>query len=126
MRENSNKREVNKPTIKIHDSSASDAADSYPGSDHVGGRDARGGQIWGGGVFAAHLAYWEELFLDGKTCPGFLFPVLLGIARGESSRKQCFSHYVSFATHVESCACGEELFRDGKLGRVFSSQFWFA
>ena len=37
MRESNNKKEVNKPTIKIHDSGASDAADPYPGSDHVGG-----------------------------------------------------------------------------------------
>ena len=43
MRENSNKREVDKPTVNIPDSSAPDAADSHPGSDHVGGQDARGG-----------------------------------------------------------------------------------
>ena len=36
VRENSNKREVSKLTMKIHDSSASGAADPYPGSDHVG------------------------------------------------------------------------------------------
>ena len=71
MRENSNKKEVNKPTIKIHDSIASDAADPYRGSDHVGGRDAGGGQIWCGGVFAAHLACWEEFSLDGKLVQVF-------------------------------------------------------
>ena len=71
MRENSNKKEFNKPTIKIYDSSASDAADPYPGSDRVGGRDAGRGQIWGGGVFAAHLACWEEFFLDGKLDRAF-------------------------------------------------------
>ena len=102
MWENSKKEEVNKPTIKLHDSIVSDAADPYPRSDHVGGRDAGGRQIWGG-VFAAHLACWEEFLLDGKTWPGFLFPVLA--ARGESSRKQCFSRYVSFAMHVKFCAC---------------------
>ena len=37
------------PTTKIHDSSASDAADPYPGSNH-GGLDAGGGQIRGGGA----------------------------------------------------------------------------
>ena len=55
-----------------------------PGEIMLGGRDAGGGKIWGGGVFAAHLACWEEFFLDGKTWPGFLFPVLVGIGRGES------------------------------------------
>ena len=68
--------------IKIHDSSTSDAADPCQGSDHIGGRDAEGGQILGGGVFAAYLACWEEFFLDGKTWPDFLFPVLVDIARG--------------------------------------------
>ena len=68
----------------------------------------------GGGVFAAHLACWEEFFLDAKTRPGFLFPVLVGIARGESSRKQCFSRYVSFATHVKFRACWEKFFLHGK------------
>ena len=64
MRANCNKKEVNKPTIKIHDSSASDAADPKAGSDHVGGRDAGGRQIWGGGILAARLARGEEFFLD--------------------------------------------------------------
>ena len=79
-----------------------------------------------GCVFAAHLACWEEFFLNEKTWPGFLFPFLVGIARGGSSRKQCSSRYVSFATHVKLCACWEEFFLDGKLGWVFSSQFWLA
>ena len=41
MRENSNKREVSKPTIKIHDSSASDAADP----DHFGDEMQEGGRF---------------------------------------------------------------------------------
>ena len=49
-----------------------------------------------------------------KTWPGFLFPVLVGIARGESSGKQCFPRYVRFATHVKFCACWEEFFPDGE------------
>ena len=118
---NSDKRKFNKPTTKIHDPNASDAADPYPGSDHDGGRDARGGKIWGRTVFAAHLASWAESFLDGKTWPGFLFPVLVGIARGRSSRKQCFSRYVSFATHVIFCACWEDFFLDGKTWPGFLS-----
>ena len=36
-REKGNDGEVNKPTIKIHDSSALDAADPYPGSDQSRG-----------------------------------------------------------------------------------------
>ena len=114
MRKNRNKRQVNKTRIKIHDSSASDTADPYPSSDHVGGRVAGGGKSWGGGVFAAHLACWDEFFLNGKTWPCFLFPVSVGIARGGSSRKPCFSRYVSFATHVKFCACWKEFFFDGK------------
>ena len=51
MRENSNKKEVNKPTIKIHDSSASDVADPYPGSDHVGGGKMQEGGNFGVEVF---------------------------------------------------------------------------
>ena len=66
-----------------------------------------------------HLACWEEFFRNRKTWPGFLFPVLVGITRGESSRKQCFSHYVSFATHVKFCVCWEEFFFDGKNSPVF-------
>ena len=62
MRKNRNKRQVNKTRIKIHDSSASDVADPFAGSDHVGGRLAGGRQICGGDFFAAHLACWEEFF----------------------------------------------------------------
>ena len=80
----------------------------------LGERDAAGGQNWGGGVFAAKLARWEELFLDGKTWPGFLFAVLDGIARGESSNERCFSRYDSFVMHVKFCARWEEFFLDGK------------
>ena len=40
---------------------------SCEGLDHVGGRDAGGRQIWGGDVFAAHFACWEEYSLCGKT-----------------------------------------------------------
>ena len=82
VRKNSSKREVNKPRIKIGYSSASEEADPYSWSDHVGGRDAGRGKIWGGGVFVAHLACWEEILLDGNTWPGFLFPGLVDIARG--------------------------------------------
>ena len=121
MRDNSNKKQVNKPTVKIHDSSASDAADPYPGSDHVGGTRCSRGANLGWRCSAAHLACWAESFLGGKTRPGFLFPVLVGIARGKSSIKQCFSRYVSFATHVKLCACWEEFLLSEKLGRVFSS-----
>ena len=85
-----------------------------PGRIMLGVRDAAGGQTWGGGDFAAHLACWEEYFLDGKTWPDFLVPVLVGIARGESLRKQSFSRYVSFATHVKFCACWEAFFLDEK------------
>ena len=62
MRKNWNKRQVNTTRIKIHDSSASDVADPFAGSDHVGGRLAGGRQICGGDFFAAHLACWEEFF----------------------------------------------------------------
>ena len=55
-------------------------------------------------------ACWEEFFLDGNIWSGFLFQVLVGIARGERPRKQCFSRYVSFAADVNSCACWEEFF----------------
>ena len=82
MRENSNKREVHKPRIKIDDSTASDQADPYPWSDHFGGRGARRGKNWGRVFFAAHLACWEKIFLDGKTWPGFLSPDMVDIARG--------------------------------------------
>ena len=87
MREDSNETEVNKPTVKIHDSSASGAADPYPGSDHVGGRDEEEGRS-GGGIFAAQLACWEEFSLDGTTWPGFFFPALVGITRCGNSIKQ--------------------------------------
>ena len=73
---------------------------------------------------AAHVACWETFFLDGKTWPGFLFLVLVGIARGESSRKQYFSRYVSFATHVKFCACWEECFLDGKTWPGFLFPVW--
>ena len=126
MRKNSNKREVNKTTIKIHDSSASDVADPCAGLDHVGGRDAGGRQIWGGDVFTAHMACWEEFSFCGKTWPGFSFPAFVGIARGGGSINQRFSRHVSFATRVTFCACWEDFFLDEKIGRVFSSLFWLA
>ena len=89
----------------MHGSSASDESDPYPGSDHVGGRDAEGGQIYVGGVFVAHLARWEEFFLDGNTWPSFLFPVLVGMTRGKNSSKYFFARYVTFATHGKFGAC---------------------
>ena len=79
MIKTSNKRKVNKALIKIHDSSASDAADPYSGSDHVGGRDAGGGPVRGGGVFATHLACSEGFFLNEVSSTGFSFSVLVGI-----------------------------------------------
>ena len=54
-----------------------------------------------------------------KNLAGFLFPVWVGIARGERSRKQCFPRYVRFATHVKLCACCEEFFLDGETWPSF-------
>ena len=52
------------------------------------------------------LCVLGRVFLDGKTWPGFFFPVLLGIARGGGGpRKQRSSRPVCFVTHVKSCVC---------------------
>ena len=71
--------------------------------------------------FCGALGVLGRVFPRRKNLAGFLFPVLVGIARGESSIKQCFSRYVSFATHVKFCACWEGFFVDGKtwLGFLF-------
>ena len=53
----------------------------------------------------AHLARWEEFFLDGNTWPSFLFPVLVGMTRGKNSSKYFFARYVTFATHGKFGAC---------------------
>ena len=66
-------------------------------------------------------ACWNGFFVDGKTWPGFLFPVLVAIARGESTRKRCFSRYVIFAARVQYCPCWGRFHLNGEICRGFTS-----
>ena len=75
MREN-NKKEVNKTTIKIRDSSESDAADASPGSDHVGGTSCRKGANLGWRRFFGALGVLGRVIPRRKTLAGFSLPSL--------------------------------------------------
>ena len=99
--------------IKIHDTSAPDAADLPPGSDHVGGRDAGGGRF---GVEVVLRRTWRagKRFSSTEKLGRVFLPSLVDIACGGRSRKRRFSRCVSCATHVKSCACWERFFLDRK------------
>ena len=105
MRENSNKREASKPTIKIRDSSASDAADPYPGSDHVGGTRCKRGANLGWRRFCGAVGVLGRVFPRRKNLAGFSLPSLGWHSTRREFKKTVFSRHVSFATHVKLCTC---------------------
>ena len=72
----SNKKEFKKVLLKIHDSSASDSADPFSLSGHVGAREAGGGRFTVEG-FCGALAVPGGVFPDGETRPGVSLPVWL-------------------------------------------------
>lgn len=73
----SNTRKAKQALIKIHDTTATNAADRYSGSDRVGGRDTSGGPSSGGGGFAASLACSKGFFVNGVTRLDFAISVWL-------------------------------------------------
>ena len=87
MRENSNKREVNKHRIKIDDSSASDEADPYPWSIMLGDEMQEGGKIGVEFILRRNWRTGKRFSLTEKLGRVFSSQIWLILRVAEGSKK---------------------------------------